>query len=31
MDRHTMHVTRLLTQEIALVKEPENPRTAFGH
>lgn len=28
-DTHTMHVARLLTQEIALMKDPRNPRQAF--
>ncbi len=26
---HTMHIARLLTQEIALMKDPRNPRQAF--
>jgi hypothetical protein len=26
---HTMHLARLLTQEIALMKDPRNPRQAF--
>ena len=26
---HTMHLARLLTQEIALMKDPRNPRHAF--
>ena len=28
-DNHTMHIARLLTQEIALMKDPRNPRQAF--
>ncbi len=28
---HTLHVTRLLTQEISLMKEPRSPRQAFEH
>lgn len=28
-DAHTMHIARLLTQEIALMKDPRNPRQAF--
>jgi hypothetical protein len=28
-DTHTMHIARLLTQEIALMKDPRNPRQAF--
>jgi hypothetical protein len=28
-DAHTMHIARLLTQEIALMKDPRNPRHAF--
>jgi hypothetical protein len=26
---HTMHVARLLSQEISLMNNPENPRQAF--
>jgi hypothetical protein len=26
---HTMHVARLLSQEISLMNSPENPRQAF--
>jgi Histidine kinase-, DNA gyrase B-, and HSP90-like ATPase len=28
-DAHTMHIARLLTQEISLMKDPRNPRHAF--
>jgi hypothetical protein len=28
-DTHTMHIARLLTQELALMKGPRNPRQAF--
>jgi hypothetical protein len=28
-EAHTMHIARLLTQEIALMKDPRNPRQAF--
>src|SRR5262249_33780614 len=28
-DAHTMHIARLLTQEISLMKDPRNPRQAF--
>ena len=28
-ETHTMHLARLLTQEIALMKDPRNPRQAF--
>lgn len=28
-DTHTMHIARLLTQEISLLKDPRNPRQAF--
>ena len=28
-DTHTMHIARLLTQEIALMKDPRTPRQAF--
>jgi hypothetical protein len=28
---HTLHLTRLLTQEISLMKEPRSPRQAFEH
>ncbi len=28
-DTHTMHIARLLSQEIALMKDPRNPRQAF--
>ncbi|HEU4344944.1 MAG TPA: ATP-binding protein [Candidatus Binatia bacterium] len=28
-DAHTMHIARLLSQEIALMKDPRNPRQAF--
>jgi hypothetical protein len=28
-DAHTMHIARLLSQEIALMKDPRNPRHAF--
>jgi hypothetical protein len=28
-EAHTMHLARLLTQEIALMKDPRNPRQAF--
>ncbi len=30
-DIHTLHLTRLLTQEISLMKEPRSPRQAFEH
>ncbi len=28
-ETHTLHLTRLLTQEISLMKEPRSPRQAF--
>jgi hypothetical protein len=28
-EAHTMHIARLLSQEIALMKDPRNPRQAF--
>jgi hypothetical protein len=28
-ERHIMHVSRLITQEIALMSHPKNPRQAF--
>lgn len=28
-DTHTMHIARLISQEIALMKDPRNPRQAF--
>ncbi|MGB7946208.1 MAG: ATP-binding protein [Candidatus Binatia bacterium] len=28
-DAHTMHIARLISQEIALMKDPRNPRQAF--
>jgi len=28
-ETHTMHIARLLTQEISLMKDPSNPREAF--
>ena len=29
LETHTMHIARLLTQEISLMKDPENPREAY--
>lgn len=29
METHTMHIARLLTQEISMMKDPRNPRQAF--
>ncbi|MBI5190527.1 MAG: ATP-binding protein [Nitrospirae bacterium] len=29
LDSHTMHVARLISQEISLMKDPKNPRQAF--
>jgi hypothetical protein len=29
MKTHTMHIARLLTQEISLMKAPPDPRKAF--
>lgn len=29
MEPHTMHIARLLTQEITMMKDPRNPRQAF--
>lgn len=29
IDSHTMHVARLIAQEISLMKDPRNPRQAF--
>lgn len=28
-DTHTMHIARLMTQEISLMKDPANPRQAY--